>query len=63
MYNSAVYYFFESLKQEGAIIILPTSKRENLKGIADEVLEVDGERFKHSISSIEFYKMNNTILN
>lgn len=58
MYNSAVYYFFESMKQEGAIIILPTSKRENLEGMVDEILEVDGERFKRCISNISYYKNN-----
>lgn len=56
MNNSAVYYFFEKLKKEGAIIILPTSRKENLKSVADKIIEIGGKRFEHTISDIEYYK-------
>lgn len=38
--SSGVFRFFKRLKKEGCIIILPTSRKENVEGFVDEVIEV-----------------------
>lgn len=57
MLSSGVYRFFKKMKSEGKIIILPTSRKENIEGIVDDVIEInnpafhflatDNENFKH----------------
>lgn len=42
--SSGVYRFFKKLKNEGCIIIIPTTKNENVYGIADEIYEIDKKR-------------------
>lgn len=54
--NSAVYYFFKKLKNEGAIIILPTSRIENVEGFADEIIEIDNPRFRRVVSEDLYFK-------
>lgn len=46
MYNSSVFRFFNDLKKEGCIILLPTSKCENVEGLADSVIYVHNDRFE-----------------
>lgn len=56
MYNSSVFRFFRKFKEEGIIIILPTSRAENIKGIADNIIRIQNTRFKHTISESEYFK-------
>lgn len=56
LYNSAVFQLFRRLKSEGAIIILPTSRRENVEGFVDEVIQIKCQRFEHIISDTEYFK-------
>lgn len=54
--SSGVFRFFKRLKEEGCIIILPTSRKENVAGLVDEVIEIDNPRFKQVISESEYFK-------
>ncbi len=56
LYNSAVFRLFKRLKKEGAIIILPTSRKENVEGFVDEVIQIGGQRFEQVISDTEYFK-------
>ncbi len=38
--SSGIFRFFKRLRKEGCIFILPTSRRENVEGFADEVIEL-----------------------
>lgn len=56
LYNSAVFRLFRRMRNEGAIIILPTSRKENVEGFVDEVIQIGGQRFEHVISESEYFK-------
>ena len=56
MYNSSVFRFFKKFKDEGMIIILPTSRVENIEGIADHIIRIKNTRFEHIISESEYFK-------
>lgn len=56
MYNSSVFRFFKKLKKEGAIIILPTSREENVKGFVDDIIQIRSPRFEHVISDSLYFK-------
>ena len=56
LYNSAVFQLFRRLRSEGAIIILPTSRRENVEGFVDEIIQSGGQRFEQVISDSEYFK-------
>ncbi|MDE6312572.1 MAG: hypothetical protein K2M46_02970 [Lachnospiraceae bacterium] len=56
MVNSSVYRFFKKLKNEGSIIILPTSRYENVAGLVDEIIEICPSRFKYVISQNKYFK-------
>lgn len=56
MYNSSVFRFFKMLKKEGAIIILPTSRKENLYELADEIIYIHSPRFKHFIAESDYFQ-------
>lgn len=56
MYNSSVFRFFKRLTEEGAIIILPTSRSENVIGLADEIIQIHNPRFERSISESSYFK-------
>lgn len=56
LYNSSVFRFFKKLRNEGAIIILPTSRKENVAGIADEIIQICSPRFEHVISDSQYFK-------
>ena len=58
MYNSGVFRFFKMLKEEGAIIILPTSREENLINFADITIRITNPRFQHVISESDYFKNN-----
>ena len=38
MFNSSVFRFFKKITQNNGIIILPTSKEQNVQNLADEIL-------------------------
>lgn len=46
MLSSSVYRFFKKMKAEDLIIILPTSRKENVKGFVDTVIEINNPSFK-----------------
>lgn len=56
MYNSLVFRFFRKLLMEGAIIILPTSRAENLRGLTNNIIEIHNPRFEHTISESEYFR-------
>ena len=56
MYNSSVFCFFKKLMSEGAIIILPTSRDENIKGLANNIIKIRSPRFEHVISESDCFK-------
>lgn len=56
MYNSSVFRFFKRLTGEGAIIILPTSRKENVNGFVDSVIQIHSPRFEHIISEAPYFK-------
>lgn len=56
MYNSSVFRFFKKLVSEGAIIILPTSREENIRGIANSIIKIRSPRFAHIISESSYFK-------
>ncbi len=58
MYNSSVFRFFRKLTQEGAVIILPTSRKENVSGFADSLIEIYNTRFEHIISESPYFIEN-----
>ena len=56
LYNSSVFRFFKKLKNEGAIIVLPTSRSENVIGFVDEIIQIQCPRFEHIISDSQYFK-------
>lgn len=56
LYCSAVFQLFKRLKKEGAIIILPTSRKENVEGFVDEVIQIGSQRFEQVLSDTEYFK-------
>lgn len=58
MYNSSVFRFFRKLTQEGAVIILPTSRKENVSGFADSLIEIYNTRFENIISESPYFIEN-----
>lgn len=58
MYNSSVFRFFKKISREGGIIILPTSRRKNVSGFVDSVIQIHSPRFEHSISESSYFKEN-----
>lgn len=53
--SSGVFRFFRKLKNEGCIIILPTSRKENVIGIVDEVIEINNPKFENIISQHPYF--------
>lgn len=53
--SSGVFRFFKKLKSEGCIIILPTSRKENVIGMVDEVIEIGNPRFDNMISQHPYF--------
>ena len=45
MLSSGVYRFFKKMKEDGMIIILPTSRRKNVEAIADVIIEINHPSF------------------
>lgn len=56
LYNSSVFRFFKKFTKEGAIIILPTSRKENVNGFADSIIQIHSPRFEHCISESSYFK-------
>ena len=56
MYNSSVFRFIRNLTSEGAIIILPTSREENIRGVANRIIKIRSPRFEHVISESDYFK-------
>jgi len=56
MYNSSVFRFFKKLMSEDAIIILPTSREENIRELANHIIKIRSPRFEHIISESNYFK-------
>lgn len=56
--SSGVFRFFKKMREEGAIIILPTSRKENVVGFVDEVIEINNPEYKAVISEHPYFKEN-----
>jgi len=56
MYNSSVFRFFKKLISEGDIIILPTSREENIRGLANAIVKIRNPRFEHVVSESDYFK-------
>lgn len=54
--SSGVFRFFKKLKDEGCIIILPTSRKENVVDFVDEVIEVETSAFRSVISEHPYFR-------
>ncbi len=44
--NTAFYIYVEKLRREGCILLLPSSSREILESLADEIIELNNPRFR-----------------
>ncbi len=44
--SAAFFIYFEKLRREGCILILPSSNREILESLADEIIELNNPRFR-----------------
>lgn len=53
--SSGVFRFFKKMKKEGCIIILPTSRMENVVGFADEVIHINNPKFEYVISQHPYF--------
>ena len=53
MYNSSVYRFFDKIKEEKGIVILPTSKKKNVVGLVDDIIVINNPRFDRSFTDID----------
>ena len=56
MFNSSVFRFFKKITQDGGMVILPTSKEQNVQKLADEIIKIKCPRFEHCISDTEYFK-------
>ncbi len=57
MLSSSVYRFFRKMKEEGLIIILPTSRKENVQGFVDDIIEINNPSFKFVASDHRDFKL------
>lgn len=44
--STAFYIYVEKLRREGCILLLPSSNREILESLADEIIELNNPRFR-----------------
>lgn len=58
MINSSVFRFFNTIKQNSGLVILPTSRTQNVQGIADEIINLNCPRFNRCVSDTEYFKTN-----
>lgn len=56
MLSSGVYRFFKEMKKDGKIIILPTSRKENVEGIVDEIIKINNPSYKYVATEHEDFK-------
>lgn len=56
LYNSSVFRMFKKMRNEGLIIILPTSRRENVTGLVDEVIQIHTPRFEQILSDTQYFR-------
>lgn len=54
--SSGVFRFFKRLKEEGCIVILPTSYKNNVSGLADDVIEIDNAQYKSVLSDSQYFR-------
>lgn len=54
--SSGVFRFFKRMREEGLIIILPTSRKENVIDFVDEVIEINNPEYKSVISENLYFK-------
>ena len=57
MINSLVFRFFKNIVQDNGLIILPTSREQNVKGLADKIIKVQCPRFERCISDSDYFKI------
>lgn len=57
MLSSSVYRFFRKMKEEDLIIILPTSRKENIQGFVDSIIEINNPSFKFVASEHPDFKL------
>lgn len=53
--SSGVFRFFNKMKKEDLIIILPTCRKENVIGLADEIIEINNPEYKCIISENSYF--------
>ena len=56
--SSGVFRFFNKLKEEGCIIILPTSREENVNGFVDKVININNPKFNYILSENQYFIQN-----
>ena len=56
MFNSSVFRFFKKITQDNGIIILPTSREQNVQHLADEIIKMKCPRFEHCIADTEYFR-------
>lgn len=61
MSSGKIYIFFEELKKKGKIVILPTSKEENISGLVDEIIYIDNPHFNHIFNKKKQQEVHVTI--
>ena len=54
--HSSVYCFFRKLKDEGNILILPTIRRANVEGFADEIIEIHNPDTDSIVVNNQYFK-------
>lgn len=54
--NSSVFRFFKRFKEEGLIVILPTSRTENVEGVVDEIIQIHCPRFERVVTNNEYFR-------
>lgn len=56
--GSGVFRFFKKMKEEGMIVILSTSRKENVAGFVDEIIEINNPQYKSIISENPYFIEN-----
>ena len=50
MTSGKIYAFFEELKRNNKIVIIPTSKKENVRDLVDEIIKIENPTFDSILS-------------
>lgn len=57
MINSLVFRFFKKIVQDNGLIILPTSREQNVKRLVDEIIKVECPRFERCVWDSDYFKI------